>query len=337
MEQNIQPKINLPYTLGVTGIYVALLFCTTLAPSVALFLWVIAAVVLPPLTLTFLCRGKTSTNLVILASLAILTLAATRNIGVSALLFTLCFGTSVVLWALTYQTPDLFPILLYGGSIFIGLIVLSASLTIYSHYGVFDFRGVFNAMENQVVRALEQAGELYKAVLGAEYAEKITETVTMLTKSADSFVYQIILQGLVLALGQYFWTLKSAQFLNHKTAFAPKVITVRLFTIPKSVVTAFVITYSLQFFTYGTDYEYAFEIANMLMGWMFVLCGIGFCDLMLSAKVKNTGRMVIKIILLMLAGISNIIYTILMVLGVFVSMTRRLVITRIKKEDDPHE
>lgn len=332
--KNKQPTIYLCavvvcYAFLLTGEYL-------LPPLLQLPLWLAGLIALPPLTLAM---GSKMPPRYFYLTAAVL-FATSTLVGQSAgvLIFALLFGSALVLAPLTRRTPDLFPILFFGGSLFLALVVLGTALVIKGHYGVFDFRSVYASLEQSILSAVDQIAAAYSSVFGAQADDMMSTMKAMIAQNIDAYVMQIITLTATLLLGLYLWTLKAAQFITRKSR-SIFVIGFQLFTVPRSITGAFMVTYCIGIFTIGTDYQYAFSLANTLMGYLFVLCGIGFIDLLLSAKAPAAARTAVKIILLLAAFISNsflsgVISSFLMALGVFVSFTRKLTILKQHKEDD---
>ncbi len=335
--KNKQPTIYLcavaaGYALLLAGVYL-------LPPVLQLPLWLAGLIALPPLTLAM--GSKMQPRYFYLTAAALFAVSTLVGQSAGVLLFALLFGSALVLAPLTRRTPDLFPILFFGGSLFLALVVLGAALVIKGHYGVFDFRSVYAALEQRILSTVDQIAAAYSSVFGAQADDMMNTLKAMIAQNIDAYVMQIITLMATLLLGLHLWTLKAAQFITRKSR-SIFVIGFQLFTVPRSITGAFMVTYCIGIFTIGTDYQYAFSLANTLMGYLFVLCGIGFIDLLLSAKAPAAARTAVKIILLLAAFISDsflsgVIYSFLMALGVFVSFTRKLTILKQQRKEDDDE
>lgn len=324
----------------------AALLLLSAAPIMTVPVLLIGGLVLPPLS--FGCMRRLGMRYVPLWLLVVAGLcffaAPVHTVGL--LFFAVWFASAAILYYFVNITPDLFPILMIGGALYLAVLALCGAMLVRLHFGVWDFRGVYTGIENIILTAFATVGNFYKSLPAQtpglqQVLSQFTQIVEQIKQHIDIYVFQIILTVITAFCVQYFWTLKAGQFVCRKTA-PIELVSVRLFTIPREVAVAYVLISAISIFSIGGDYQYAVELANDLMGYLFALCGIGLIDLFMSRKMSDVPRMIIKIVLAAAVVISNcflsgLVYTILLCAGIFVSFSRRLIILKRDDKEDPHE
>ena len=302
-------------------------------------LWAIGCVLLPPFALAALRQVPRHHALLAAVGFAALCLLGAPTMGVGALLFMLWYGAAVILDQFTRTTPDLFATLLYGGSLFGGLSCAAFCWTVRDYYGVWDIRGVFTALENALLGAVEQLEQFYPQFLQGEELEQALSKLDMLRGSAEGFAYQWIALALTLVCLQYFLTLKAGQFLCRKCPHNITTLSLWMLSVPREITLAYMILYVISMFFMAGNYYYAINIAISLSGYLFVLTGIGWVDTKLHKQTAGL-RNFVKLSLVLLAVVSEnflfgLSYTLLCVLGIFCSLSRQVIIRR--KGNGDHE
>lgn len=303
------------------------------------FLWVAGCVLLPPFALAALRQVPRLHALLAGAGLAALCLLGAPTMGTGALLFMLWYGAAVILDQFIRTGPDLFGTLLYGGSLFGGLSCAAFCWTVRDYYGVWDIRGVFTALENTLLRALEQLEQFYAQLLQGQELEGVLADLELLRSSTEGFAYQWIALALTLICLQYFLTLKAGQFLCRKCPQTVTTLSLWMLSVPREITLAYMILYLVSMFFMTGEYYYAISIAISLLGYLFVLVGIGWVDTKLHKQSAGL-RAFVKLALVLLAVVSEnfffgLSYTLLCVLGIFCSLSRQVIIRR--KGNGDHE
>ncbi|MBQ6947095.1 MAG: hypothetical protein IJN42_03520, partial [Clostridia bacterium] len=134
-----------------------------------------------------------------------------------------------------------------------------------------------------------------------------------------------------------FLTLQVGKRLCRKAGLPLQVLPLQLLAVPAEITVAYMIVYTVGMFLINTDYGYALVIANVLVGYLFVLAGIGWVDSKMQ-KFPAALRTLIKTILLFAAFfrenlVVGIVYNLLMLPGLFISLSRRVIIHRNKGDD----
>lgn len=273
---------------------------------------------------------------ILMACAALLCMMGAPSYGWGATLFMLWYGPAILQCILLEFSPDLFDVLLYGGSLYGGLTCGAVCWAIRDHYGVWDIRGAFTAVEQMMLRAVDQMEQLYTQVLPAgEELQTLQAQLDILRQGSEAFVYQWLGMGLTLLGLQYFLSLKAAAEVYRNTDQPIIVSELWSLSVPRSITVVYMLTYLLEMFWVQNDYYFALNIANTLMGYLFVLVGIGWVD----CKMKNQQRplrIFVKLVLVLLSVISQsmmgLAYSLLSIIGIFLSFNRQFIIRR--KGDD---
>lgn len=290
--------------------------------------------VLPVLMLTALRQYTLPAATFLWLGMSFITVLAAPSVAWGVLLAVVWYAGAMILRVSSDWTLDLFPILLYGGSLYLLLILLSAALIVKDIYGVYDFKSVFAEAEEFFRTALENAGNLYASVLPKQEYQKIYEPLLKtLMNETEAIVYQAISFVLVLLGGWYFCTLKIAQHLcrplrRHISA-APMI----LYGVPREIAWCYLLLWGVSLFI-GDTYYHAFNIALTLTGFLLVPAGVGVVDGFMQ-KWHPAVRTLLKALMLFIAFFGNymssgIVYTVLMVGGLYISLFRRIEFRRMK-------
>ncbi len=291
---------------------------------------------LPILMLTVLRQYTMPASLFLWAGISGICILLAPNISWGALYAIVWLSGAMILRVMTDITVDLFALLMYGGSLYLGLIVLGVALVIKDHYGVFDFAAVFAQVENAIVSFITKIGQVYEQFLPAQdYERLLAPMLQTYIENAEAFVYQILTFGLVLFGGWYFFTLKIAQnfcrLLGQKIAAAPMIF----YGVPREIALCYIFLFILSGFI-GDPYYYAFRIAMTLTGFLLIPAGVGLVDTFMH-KWPSALRSLLKTLMLVLSFLghffgSGITYTVLMIGGLYISLFRRIVFRRTKGE-----
>lgn len=297
-------------------------------------LWLLGILLLPPITLAALQRYPTTHALMIGAGLGIMCFCGAPGIGIGLVLFALWYGGALILRVGTALTPDLFPQLLYGGSLLIGLVTAGVCIALREYYGVWDIRSIFTALENVMLGSLDQMEQMMKLVFTGEVLQQQITSLELMRQNISAFAYQWISLILCLLILLYLWTLKAGQFLCRRLQQPIRVLSLWMFTVPREITVAYILLFMASLFTYGTDYQYAMTVVVSVSGFLFVLVGIGWLDTKMQ-KLAGSARAFIKGLLLVLAVISEnvssgILYSLLMIPGIFISLSRQIIVRRTK-------
>ena len=322
--KNILNPYNLITVLGGT----ALLIAGEKLP----LLWIIGCILLPPVTLAVLHRLPNKRAPIVVCGLLAICLLGAPNLGTGALLFVLWYGAAAVARLFTRRTPDLVSIVLYGGSLFGALFCFAFCWAVRDYYGVWDIRGVFTALENLFLNAADGLEQMCRMIYRDAQLQEMLETVELLRASTEAMAYKLIAFVLSIVCLQFLLTIKGAGFLTRKDQYPLRTLPLWMFNVPRELVYGYLITYVISFFMLMSDYYYALDVALTLMGYLFVLTGIGVVD---GKLIKQTPalRNLVKIVLLLAAVLGEglaggIIYTLLSLSGIFMSLRRQVIITR---------
>lgn len=290
--------------------------------------------ILPVLTLTALRQYSLPSAALLWLGMSCMTVLSAPSIAWGVLLAVAWYAGAMILRVGTDWTLDLFPLLLYGGSLYLLLLVIGVALTVKDSYGVYDFKAVFTAAEEFFRTALESARDLYASVLPKQEYERIYQPLLeSLINETEAMVYQVISFALVLFGGWYFFTLKISQHLcrplHRRISAAPMI----LYGVPREIAWCYLLLWGVSLFI-GDTYYYAFNIALTLTGFLLVPAGVGVVDGFMH-KWHPTLRTLLKALMLVLAFLGNylgsgIIYTVLMVGGLYISLFRRIVFRQMK-------
>ncbi len=292
---------------------------------------------LPPLMLTVLRQYSTPAALWLWAGTGGICILLAPSTSWGILFAVIWLTSAMILRLITDRTIDLFTTLLYGGSLYLGLILLAGALIVKEHYGVFDFAGVFTSLEQALSTAITKISDLYQKYLPAQDFESLYAPLFEQFKAnTEGFVYRIFNLILVLLGGWYLFTLKISQNLcrlyHKKIATAPLI----LYGVPREIAICYIILYVVSMFV-GDTYYYAFQIAMTLTGFLLIPAGVGMVDAFMYKRPALL-RTTVKTLLLVLsfwgyffgAGIAH---TILMIAGLYVSLSRRVVFRQSKGEN----
>ncbi len=293
---------------------------------------------LPILTLTALRQYSLPAAVIFFLGLSSMTVMLAPGIGWGVLLAAVWYAGAMILRIGTDLTIDLFPLLFYGGALYLALITLGVALTVKDVYGVYDFRAVFTAVEEFFHAALVEIDKFYGSIMPKlEYEMLYQPMFDGLIKETEAVVYQLISFALVLFSGWYFFTLKIAQNLCRllpKRIIAAPIV---LYGVPREIAWCYLVLFGVSFFI-GDTYFYAFKIALTLTGFLLVPAGVGVVDGFMH-KWHPALRTLLKTLMLTLAFLGNffgggITYTVLMVGGLYISLFRRIIFKRMKGGQD---
>ncbi len=303
-------------------------------PVVSLLLGLI---ILPPLALTVLRQYSTPAALWLWAGISGVCIMLAPSAAWGILFAASWLAGAAILRLATDLTIDLFPTLLYGGSLYLGLVLLGVALIVKEHYGVFDFGGIFTAMEQTIASAITKISDLYQKYLPAQDFERLYAPLfEQFIAGTEGFVYRIFNFVLILLGGWYLFTLKISQNLcrlyHKKIATAPII----LYGVPREIAVCYIILYIVSVFI-GDTYYYAFQIALTLTGFLFIPAGVGMVDAFMHKRPALL-RTFLKTLMLLVAfwgyffG-AGIVHTVLMIAGLYVSLSRRIVFRQSKGEN----
>ncbi len=306
-------------------------FALLMAGQRFILLWMVGALLLPPITLAALQRYSLRQALWIGGGLAVMCLCGTESMGIGMVLFALWYGGALILRIGTALTPDLFPQLLYGGSLYLGLIAVGICVALREYHGVWDIRSIFTALENGMLASMDQIEQFWRSFFTGESLQMQLDNLELLRTNVSALVYQLITLGICGLLLLYLWTLKAGQFLCRRQR-PIQVLSLWMFTVPREITFVYILTFLISLFTYDSDYHYALNTILSVSGFLFVLVGIGWLDTKMQ-KLASSARTAIKGILLLLAVFSEtmaggIVYSVLMIPGIMISLSRQVIVRR---------
>lgn len=307
-----------------------------LAPALGILL---GAVILAPLALAVFHDKSLPPALMFGAALSALTLVFAPSPGTALTSIALWFGGAMIIGIFVRRTPDLFPLLMYGGFAFILLVVIGLSAVIKQHYGVFDFFGVFRNIQDVIVTTINEALSLYSEIFKESEMDLIAPAFEILIEGAEALTYQILWLGITLLGGLYLWTIKIGKTLSRHTEHKVVTMPLMLYGVPREITACYMIITVVSLFV-PDDYIYAFNFFNSAMSYLYVLAGIGFFDALAQGKWKwsLSGRTAFKCLLLGIAFLSDcfgsgILFTILTIVGIYISISRVIVFKNIGGKD----
>ncbi len=270
--------------------------------------------------------------------LGVMCLVGAPTVGIGLLLFVLWYGAAILSDQMTRSSPELFPALFYGGTLQGFAFCGAVCVCIKEHYGVWDIRGIFTAMERAVGQAIDLVEKTYATLLTEESMAQMSAQLDLLRQGIESFVYLCICMVLSAVLLHFFLTLKTGVRLCERVGIPYPVLPLRLLVVPPEITTAYLLVTFISIFFMNSDYFYALLIANVLMGYLFVLVGIGWVDSKMQ-KLPVALRNLIKLALLGAAFFREnlfygIAYQLLQLPGIFISLSRRVIVRRTEGDDN---
>ncbi len=319
--------VSVPAILaGIVSLYAFILVTAAYLPELCPLFLAAGLFLLSPMTLI---SFRTAPRLLFFGTMAILLIAGLILSPVTGtVLFILCFGAGLVASLLIREAPDTYMLLLKG----FGLLLLCAALVlavlVRARFGVFDFLGAYQWLTEQIIAALNNVAEFYRSVAGEAMEETMRQVTQTLAGMTDALICQMAILAASLMMGQYLWTLVFANTALKKTDCRFPLLPFRYMMVPRSVTVVYILTYFAGFFLSGTSLRYGFDFATTMFGWLLVMCGIGVPDLYLEDRLSAPARMLIKVALLFAAFFSvcffsGIFYTVLLIIGTFVSASPR--------------
>ncbi|MBR5783362.1 MAG: hypothetical protein IKY33_03970 [Clostridia bacterium] len=298
--------------------------CVALLP--ALLLGALTA----PLTAAVLRQLTLGKQLLLLLGLSAVSLLLCPSTAIALLYIFVWYGGAFLSVTVAKFTPDLFYIMLYGGFGFLVLTALGMAVVIKEQSGVWDLMSIYTTIENALLTSLDTMETTYKELLGEQF-NTLQPLLQTLRNNAEAFVYQILSLFVTLLLGLYLFTIKVGQWISRRLSKPIEVMPLIFYAVPREITFCYLIICVISLFVASDTYIYALDIADTLMSWLFVLAGIGFVEAFTVKKFSLFWRRFLKIALVVGAFISDnfsmgIVFMLLSVAGMFVSMTRRIII-----------
>ena len=306
------------------------------APAIGM---IFGAVILAPLSLAVFHNKSLPFSVIFCASLSVLTLVFAPTLGTALTSIALWFGGAMIIRTFARYTPDLFPVLMYGGFTFILLAVIGVAVIIKQYYGVFDFFGVFRNIQDTIVATVNEVLDLYAQMFSEKEMEMFAPAFDILIQGAEALTYQILWLCVTLLGGLYLWTIKMGKKLSRYTEHKLLTMPLMLYGVPREITACYMIITVISLFVSG-DYTYAFNFFNSAMSYLYVLAGIGFFDALAQGKWKWSplGRTAFKCLLLGVAFVSDcfgsgILFMLLTIVGIYISISRVIVFKNVGGKD----
>ncbi len=240
--------------------------------------WVAGALLVSPFVMTALHLLPK-----FVAPLAAMLLAASvfvilPSYGDAALLYVLFYGTGTVAYIVTYKRSLLFNVYFYGTAALNALAAGAVCLKVREIYGVWDLMGAFRALEKMVQKALTEMEETVSLFFVGEQLEIWKETIRLQYENPDAIVYRMLGLAMIVLMLHLFLSLFIGVRLVFKGGKDHPAMPLRCLSIPSEITICYLVIFFISLFLGNTDYAYALNILNTLMGYLFVLVTIGKVD-----------------------------------------------------------
>lgn len=340
MNRPFSRKTILCSGFAVTAAFVLLLFGFLACAPYSLEFFALAtlgALVMPVAALSFgRIAGPGISNLFMLCFFALGLIWFYPHCSLFLVLFVVFFAVPIVQNMLLDRTDSLYVMFMYGLPPVFALIIAASVLAIRSHYGVFDFEGFYGSVLAYMENALTLLGRAYaqNTLLPQQMQEFMAQMITILKSQLDILVASLLMQVLVIVMGQYFWTLQVTKLLFEKSPLPVPMQPLYSFVMLRPLAYLYMAFYVFRLFVSGASFALGLEVALTLFGWGFVLVGIGTVNrFILLRKGARWLRCLIDVILLGMAFFSMgggllSAYNILLFIGLMISTANRTLIIR---------